>query len=308
MAKLRLIGVCQDGRRGGGVASDRIAWPGRRRAAASLALAALLWLLALPAARAWAPMPWGLATIWWDFPPETGAFRSLSLDMDVEGEEIGERRLYFAVIGAEEIDGAPLYAGLQSGGTLENGRPGHIAVFSRWNERSRDAMRLAPGSYGQSAGYEGDFIGVRHPVPWHQGRYRVSLIAEPPETADPRPWVRMEVLELASGVSWQVGALRFPGGPEAHLGRSLATFIEAFGPPISWESLPHITLRFGNLRINDHPVALTCGLAVYREDVPPVADVQIAGPGAVLVEIGRLHDHSAVPLDDKGRRNQRLRW
>jgi hypothetical protein len=273
-----------------------------------LLLVALLWLLALPAARAWAPMPWALATIWWDFPAESGPFHSLSLDMDVAGEEIGERRLYFAIVGAEQIDDAPLYAGLQSGGNLADGRPGHIAIFSRWNERSRDAIRLAPGSYGQSAGYEGDFISVRQPVPWHQGRYRVSLLAEPPPAGDPRPWVRMEVLELASGHSWQVGALRFPGGPEAHLGRSLATFIEAFGAPIAWESLPHITVRFGNLRINDRPVAPTGGLAIYDDTVPPVADVQSAGPGAVIVDIGRLHDHSALPLDSRGRRNQRLRW
>lgn len=280
----------------------------RYRLAAVLILAGLLWLLALAAARAWAPMPWALATIWWDFPPVTGAFHSLSLDMDVEGEEIGERRLYFAIIGSEQIEGAGLYAGLQSGGKLPNGGTGHVGIFSRWNERSPAAVRVVPGGYYESAGYEGDFISVRHPVPWRQGRYRVSLVAEPPQTADPRPWVRMEVLELASGQSWQIGALRFPGGPEAHLGRSLATFIEAFGPPITWELLPHITVRFGNLRINDRPTAPTGGLAVYNEDVPPVADVQVAGPGAVIVDIGRLHDHSAVPLDARGKRNQRLRW
>lgn len=291
------------------MASDRKTMRhGLAGAALALAIGGLLWLLVAPAALAWAPMPWGLATVWWDFPAETGPFHSLSLDIDIEGEEIGERRLYFALIGAEEIDGAPLYAGLQSGGNLADGKPGHIAIFSRWNERSAEAMRPAPGSYGRSAGYEGDFIGLRHPVPWRQGRYRVSLIAEPPQGADSRPWVRMEVLEIASGKSWQVGALRFPGGPEAHLGRSLASFIEAFGPPISWESLPHITVRLGDLRINDRPITLTGGLAVYREDVPPVADVRIAGPGAVLVEIGRLVDHSTIPLDAKGRRNQRLRW
>jgi len=273
----------------------------------ALLAAGLLWLAA-PAALAWAPMPWGLATVWWDFPAETAAFHSLSLDIDIEGEEIGERRLYFALIGAEEIDGAPLYAGLQSGANLADGKSGHIAIFSRWNERSREAIRLAPGSYGQSAGYEGDFIGVRHPVPWRQGRYRISLIAEPPQAGDPRPWVRMEVLELASGKSWQVGALRFPAGPEARLGRSLASFVEAFGPPISAQSLPRITVRLDNLRINDRPIRPTGGLAVYKEDVPPVAEVRIAGPGAVLIEIGRMVDHSTLPLDSKGRRNQRLRW
>jgi hypothetical protein len=280
----------------------------RRRFAAGLALAALLWLVGQPAARAWAPMPWALATIWWDFPPETGAFHSLSMDMDVAGEAIGERRLYFAIIGSEQIDGAGLYAGLQSGGKLPNGGAGHLGIFSRWNERSPEAVRVVPGGYYESAGYEGDFVSVRHPVPWQQGRYRLSLIAEPPQPADPRPWVHMEVLELASGKSWQVGALRFPGGPEAHLGRSLATFIEAFGPPITPDSLPHITVSFGNLRINDRPVTPTGGLALYKEDVPAVADVQPAGPGAVRVDIGRLHDHSGLPLDDRGQRNQRFRW
>jgi hypothetical protein len=102
--------------------------------------------------------------------------------------------------------------------------------------------------------------------------------------------------------------LRFPAGPEARLGRSLASFVEAFGPPISAQSLPRITVRLDNLRINDRPIRPTGGLAVYKEDVPSVAEVRIAGPGAVLIEIGRMVDHSTLPLDSKGRRNQRLRW
>ena len=281
--------------------------PCRRPGPAALALAGLLWLLG-PAAWAWAPMPWALATIWWDLPAETATFHSLSLDMEVEGEAIGERKLYFAVIGGEQIDGAGLYAGLQSGGRLQDGGVGHIGIFSRWDERSPEAIRVAPGGYSESAGYEGNFISVRHPLPWHEGRYRVSLIAEPPAAGDPRPWVRMEVLELASGTRWQVGALRFPGGPQARLGRSLATFIEAFGPPIVAESLPRITVTFGNLRINDHPVIPTGGLAVYNDDVPPVAEVFVAGPGALMIDLGRPHDHSQLPLDKTGRRNQRLRW
>ena len=272
-----------------------------------LALAGLLWLGA-PAALAWAPMPWALATIWWDFPPETAAFHSLSLDMEIAGEGLAGRQLYFAAIGWEEIDGAALYAGLQAGGRLPNGAAGPLGIFSRWNERSQDAVRTAPGGYSESAGYEGDFISVRNLVPWQQGRYRISLLAEAPKSADPRPWVRMEVRELASGKSWQIGALRFPGGPEPHLGRSLASFIEAFGPPITPESLPKITVTFSNLRINDRPATPTGGLALYNDDVPAMAEAFVAGPGEVMVDIGRPHDHSQLPLDKSGKRNQRLRW
>jgi hypothetical protein len=278
-------------------------------AAVVAALAVALWLGAGPStARDWARMPWNLATIWWDFPPESGAFQSLSMDVEIEGEEVGERKIYVAAIGWEEIDGAPLYAGLQAGGKLQGGGIGHIGIFSRWNERDPAAIRIAPGGYSENAGYEGDFISVRHPVPWHHGRYRVSLTAEPPQGADPRPWIRAEVLEIASGTRWQIGALRFPGGPEVRLGKSFATFVEAFGEPIAAESVPKITVTFGNLRINDHPVSPTAGTAVYNEDVPPVAEAFIGGPGTVIVDLGRPHDRSGLSVDAKGRLNQHLRW
>src|SRR3954463_15013458 len=96
-------------------------------------------------ARDWAPPPWGLATIWWDYPPQTAPFRSISLDMEIGGEPVGSSKLYIAVIGGGPIAGAPLYAGLQANGKLPQGRSGPIGIFSRWNERSPEAMKVAPG-------------------------------------------------------------------------------------------------------------------------------------------------------------------
>lgn len=275
----------------------------------ALAGALALVILSFAPAKAadWKPMPWHLADIWWDFPAETGDFHMLSIDMEIAGQEVGDLPVYFAPIGLGKIDDAPFYAGLQSGAKLTDGSRGHLGIFSRWQERDPAAMRVAPGGYLESAGSEGDFISVRQPVAWHNGRYRVSLTVEVPQGTDPRPWVRGEVLELASGTRWQLGALRFPGGPQAYLGQSLTSFVEIFGRAVAPAAVPHFTVTFGNLRINDLPAAPTGGTVVYEEDVPPLAEIRTGAAGTLTIEVGGLHDRRGLS-GDKGKLYQRFRW
>jgi hypothetical protein len=116
------------------------------------------------------------------------------------------------------------------------------------------------------------------------------------------------VLELGSGTRWEVGALRFPGGPQVHLGKSLASFVEIFDGGVSQDSVPHFTVIFSNLRINDQPVASSGGTIVYRDDIPALAGVQVGAPGTLIVDIGGSHERTGVTTDSKGNVFQRLHW
>jgi hypothetical protein len=269
----------------------------------------LSWAAVVPAsAREWKGMPWHLMDFWWDFPQQTAPLYLLSMDMELAGDDISASSIYVAPLGLEEIDGAPFYAGLQTGADNSHGGGGKIGIFSRWKERDPKAIREAPGGFSENSDDEDGFIGVRQVIPWHAGRYRFSLTVETPQGADSRPWVRAEVLELATGMRWQVGALRFPDGPQAHLGKSLATFVEIFGGTVDPDRVPHFTATFSNLRINDAPVPSTGGHAIFNQNIPPLAAVRAGGPGTIIVDVGGMHQHVGATDDGKGYLYQRLQW
>jgi hypothetical protein len=233
----------------------------------------------------WPPMPWGLTNIWWELPPQP-EFRSLAVSVEI-AEDVPEGcRLYIAPVGLAWLGDTPFYGGLLVGAPLPDGGSGRIALFSRWHERRPDFIREAPGGFSQSAGYEGDFIGVRRPVPWRRGRYTISfaIIGRDPDGRG--TWVGQSVRDDATGALWQIGALCFPG-ERLSLRGHMAAFVEMFGAPIRPRAIPATRVRFGNLRINGVPVPLRQALVRYRTTMPPYARVRPHAEGAVTIETGR---------------------
>ena len=258
-----------------------------------------------PAAFAlWRPMPWGLVTIWWDL-PSLGSFQSLSMEVDVVNDLPSDRHLYLAAIGAGKLDNTRFYGGLQVGAKVPGGGQDKIALFSRWGERSRDAIRVAPGGFSESSGHEGDFIGVRRAVPWHSGRYVVSLTVV--ERSADSFWAAMTVLESASGRTWDIGSLRFPGNTAA-LGPGIASFVEVYGEPISPEHIPHVTIKYGGMRINGVSIIPKGAKALYTPDIPPYAEARRLPGGWIAIDIGGEHDHSSLPRTKDGRPFKAFSW
>ncbi|MBF0094823.1 MAG: hypothetical protein HQL34_09795 [Alphaproteobacteria bacterium] len=278
----------------------------RRRFGPALAaiLAVLLVCVAIPASALWRPMPWSLATVWWDL-PRTGPFRSLSMEMDVLTDLPSDQRVYLSAIGLGTLGATRFYGGVQTGARVPEGGRDRIALFSRWDERSPDAMRPAPGGFTESAGYEGDFISVRQRVPWHGGRYIVSLDVSESDSA--HTWVRMTITETATGRSWDVGMLRFPG-KDAVLGPRLASFVELYGEAIAPETIAHTTIRYGGLRINGEAVIPGKATVYYAPDIPPYAAARRQPGGWVAIDMGGRHDHSHLPRAKDGRFYESFAW
>ncbi|MBF0563172.1 MAG: hypothetical protein HQL37_14440 [Alphaproteobacteria bacterium] len=278
-------------------------------------VALLLLLLASPAWALWHQMPWTLATIWWDLPAAV-PFQSLSLDVDVLKDPPPGGRLYVAPIGMGWFDDTPFYGGIQEGVQIPSGagdsrgatgdsRGDRIALFSRWNERSLDAIRPAPGGFSASAGYEGDFIGVRQVVPWHVGKYRFMLTVT--DHATGATWVAMVVTEVTTGRTWNVGSLRFPGTHPV-LRATLASFVEVFGAAVDPKAIPNATVAFGELHINGIPVQPRRGTVYYAPDVPPYAGATTTKPGTIIIETGQPHDHTHLHHETDGRLSEKFSW
>lgn len=269
-------------------------------------IVAVLVALAAPAFALWRSMPWGLVTIWWDLPAAKAVpFQSISIEVEVLKDPPNDVHLYLAPLGQGWLGGTPFYGGIQVGAPLPKGGRGRIALFSRWNERSQEAIRTAPGGFSESAGHEGDFIGVRQEVPWHVGRYTFKLAVTDHDAAN--TWVAMTVTEAASGRTWPVGALRFSGVAPV-LKPSLASFVEVFGPAVSPEAIPETNIVFGEIKINGVPTIPTGAKALFAPNIPPFARAVVVRSGAVAVATGRLQDRTGMAVDTQGNRIQKLSW
>jgi hypothetical protein len=233
----------------------------------------------------WQRMPWGLTNIWWDLAAPLH-FRSLSVSVDIADELPDESRVYIAPIGLAWLNDIPFYCGLMVGAPLPGGGRGRVAIFSRWHERSRSAIRVAPGGFCESAGYEGNFISVRNLVPWRAGRYTLTLSDLGRDAHGDGVWVGLGVRSAATGETWNAGALRFPGATLT-LRPAIAAFVEIFGAPMRPRAIPTVRVRFGDLRVNGSRVSFRRISARYRTTVPPFAKAWPAGDGAVAVEAGR---------------------
>jgi hypothetical protein len=242
-------------------------------------------------------MPWHLADVWWTFTP-LPPLESLSVDVEVRGEIPADTRLYCAPIGGARLGGEQFYGGLQTrsdgkspatGGRLEVIGPG--AIFSRWGERSLDAVRRSLGGYHESSGHEGDFISVRQRFPWTPGRYTYSIRRLDVEGTN--AWFGAFVRSRDSGEEVYVGALRFPGAaPRLH--EQLASFVEIYGPAIPVGSIPKVTVTYGNWRINGSAVEPVEVLAAFERDVPQVAAAALED-GLLVIRLGDPVDRESEP-------------
>jgi hypothetical protein len=251
----------------------------------------------------WPPMPWGLTNIWWDLPPQP-VFRSLAVTVEIADAVPEGARLYIAPVGLAWLGDTPFYGGLLAGAPLPTGAAGRIGLFSRWHERREDFIRAAPGGFSQSAGYEGDFIGVRRPVPWRRGRYRILFADLGRDPGGRGTWIGQCVYEGATGAQWNIGALCFPG-EDLRLRPHMAAFVEMFGAPIRPRDIPRIRVRFGDLAINGEPVPLRRATVRYKATTPPFARVQPEQTGGVVVETGRRFRRTGL-AKERGSYTERL--
>lgn len=249
-------------------------------------------------------MPWHLVDLWWDLGRDH-SFQSYSIDVEISHQPPADVNLYIAPIGLGRLSRTPFYGGIQTqadGYTKRDRRlrklgPGFL--MSMWGQRSHDAIRPSAGGYCQSSGHEGDFVSVRRPFAWKQGKFTYRIVRMDEEVVDGKPftWVGAFVYVHATDENIFIGALRFPGR-DLVLSGKIAGFVEIYGRAIPVEKIPKLTITFGNLRVNGEPAEVKGATAIYPKGVPDYAAAAAAGM-SVVVRVGE-------PVPDRARRSEKL--
>ncbi len=155
--------------------------------------------------------PMAPARVEWDWEPSRDSLREVVVDFTIH-HDVGDWLTdsgYFLMLVHTSISGVGFYLGLQT----EVAHPGaprvRGAIFSRWETRDLANARAAPtDGWTQSAGYEGDFIGVRRAYDWGAGDYRARIA---PDGREPDgEWFSFWITDLSTDITTWIGALRFP--------------------------------------------------------------------------------------------------
>lgn len=252
-------------------------------------------------------MPWHLVDLWWDLGTDHD-FTSYKIDLEITGKLDPDIRLYIAPIGLANFNGQKFYGGVQTqlgraykrnDKTWRSGF-GAGAIFSRWGERSLDAVRTADGGVCESGGYEGDFISVRRPLKWGIGKYTYELLRMDREQIDGKTytWVGCFVHDHQTDNHAFVGALRFEG-EDLELGDKVASFVEVYGAAIDPDRIPVVAVTFSNFRINGQKIEPRGCKAVYPQGVPDYAEATAGEDKSVTIQAGRR-------VDDRKQRTDKL--
>lgn len=167
-------------------------------------LALLLLLPALPGCQRM-ELPAHTAWVHWTFPKRGEQLRTLVEIHDDPGEDVG----LYLVPYHSRIDGTGFYYGIQTDvHHPEQGTTGKGLIFSRWGTRDLDEVRVAGDGFSQSAGYEGDFVGVRRNLDWEPGGYLLTL--ERTEADGEADWFELRCTPMGTFETITIGSLRFP--------------------------------------------------------------------------------------------------
>ena len=151
-------------------------------------------------------VPSGLTYVWWRFnKPE---FEDLQIDFTIL-EDIPEKPGIYLQFYQGKIGDAGFYFGLQTD-VHEPGKGGRGKgiLFSRWGTRDLANVRPVSNGWVQSAGYEGDFVGIRRTYRWTNHRYRFRLTRVDEDSKG--VWYGLFILDYDTREEDYAGAIRFP--------------------------------------------------------------------------------------------------
>ena len=171
------------------------------------------------------------AYIDWRWGSDLAGLRELVTDFTIHNDvgDWSDQHGYFLILIQNSISDAGFYFGLQ---TDANGR-GKALIFSRWGTRDLSNARYSQtDGWTESAGHEGDFIGIRRSYDWGAGDYRVRIAPDPGGLETDGEWFGLWITDLDTGITTWIGSLKFPllNGTATFRPHSSAT-IELYGVP-----------------------------------------------------------------------------
>ena len=120
--------------------------------------------------------PEHMAFVWWDWVSSGQRrleFEELVIDFTVHNDigNFSSRQGIYLMPAQSSISGVGFYFGIQTSvhDPRTGGGGGKGLLFSRWKAHDLENAGVAPGSWSQSSGHEGGFIGVRYPYEWTAG-------------------------------------------------------------------------------------------------------------------------------------------
>ena len=249
------------------------------------------------------PLPWHLVDIYYDL-KEVTDFKSMSIDIDISDSIPDSTALYIAPFGIGSINNHYFYGGIQTQADGFLHKPYHQnpevickigrgIIFSRWDQRSTDAIQLAPNGYAASNDDEGDFISVRNKFHWGKGKYRLTLFTTGKHVSVNDTictFVGMKIYSYGNKTNQLAGYLAFPG-EKLKLHKTLAIFVELYGDKFSIYNVPKCKIELSNFNLNQQRIAPTNIMAIYERKYPQYANT-VKKDGEISIEIGSPIQHS----------------
>lgn len=153
----------------------------------------------------------GLHYAFWEFRALT--FTKLVHNFTIYNEPVNKDNslnkdgLYYQFYQGIINDTIGFYYGIQTSVMKPDGDNRKGVIFSRWKTRDIANYRTAAGGWGQSAGYEGDFIGVRKNYEWGPGTYSIELRKD---SADSKgDWYSLWINKIPVVSKEYIGSIRF---------------------------------------------------------------------------------------------------
>lgn len=153
----------------------------------------------------------GIHYAYWDFPIQT--FEEVSHKFTIyeyptnEDGSVNGDGLYYQFYQGILNDTIGFYYGIQTrlfkpGVGFDRG-----IIFSRWKTRDLENLSLPENSWGESAGYEGDFIGIRNHYNWEVGTYETTLKKDSTDTQG--DWYSLKIKRISDNQEDYIGSIRF---------------------------------------------------------------------------------------------------
>ena len=148
----------------------------------------------------------GLHYVYWDFGRDT--FQSLNITVRIYNEPSLQDGLYFQMYQGF-INDVGFYFGIQTDVYRPGvGSTGKGLIFSRWGTRDLSNARPVDDGWTESAGYEGDFIGIRKNYEWTTHTYRLKIANV--DSDDIGDWYSVWIEDLDDSTIDHLGSIRFP--------------------------------------------------------------------------------------------------
>ena len=243
--------------------------------------------------------PMAPAYIDWYWGSDQEPFRELVTDFTIHNDvgDWSDTHGYYLILLHNHISDKGVYFGLQT----DANRRGKAVIFSRWGTLDLANARWdETNGWTESAGHEGDFIGVRRSYNWGVGDYRIRFAPDSNYSATDGAWFGLWITDLSTTTETWVGSLKFPlKNGTATLDRVHASAtIELYGnPPIRPIDIPfwHVSVK----RPLGDGVLATRGRTRYPYDdsdnALPNSDVQYASSeGAAHLRLGGMTERTNV--------------